>query len=294
MVAQGGGKKISERSQNPSHFSTYLWFGSIAFIMLLAWLNRNEGYINAERGIGYWCGITGGVMMLLLLGYSLRKRFKKTIKIFKLNMWFRFHMSMGVLGPMFIMLHSNFSLGSLNSTVALTCMLVVAISGLAGRYFYTRIHHGLYGQKIQMKQVSKNMQKVKAEMLALSVTDQQKDYVEKLFGEIADFSNQVASQSSFSAISKQKKKARALNAALNKFTNLLIVYYNNRGERQEEAMRLQLALKQDAAQLLSSIRRMPGLYVFERMFSLWHIFHIPFFIMMIITAITHVVVVHWY
>lgn len=294
MVAQGGGKNISERSQNSSQLTSYIWFGSIIFILLLAWLNRHEGFINAERGIGYWCGITGGVMLLLLLGYSLRKRFKKRIKLFKLNLWFRFHMALGVLGPMFILLHSNFNLGSLNSTVALTCMLIVAGSGLAGRYLYTRIHHGLYGQKIQMKEITKNMQKVKSEMLTLAVTPQQKDYVEKLFDEITEFSSQVAAKNSFAAMSKQKRKAKSLTSALEQFTHRLIMYYNNRSQRREEVLKLQLSLKEDATQLLSSIRRMPSLYLFERLFSLWHVFHIPFFILMIITAITHVVVVHLY
>src|SRR6202047_2645446 len=33
-----------------------------------------ERYITPQRGLGYWLGITGGSMMLLLLLYSARKR----------------------------------------------------------------------------------------------------------------------------------------------------------------------------------------------------------------------------
>merc|ERR1711879_716280 len=60
----------------------------------------------------------------------------------------------GVLGPTLILFHSNFSLGSTNSRVALFCMLLVAGSGLIGRYLYSRIHFGLYGKRASLVELT--------------------------------------------------------------------------------------------------------------------------------------------
>jgi len=67
--------------------------------------------------------------------------------------WFKFHMFCGVFGPIAVLYHANFSFGSLNSSVALLCMIVVASSGLVGRYFYSKIHYGLYGRKASLDEL---------------------------------------------------------------------------------------------------------------------------------------------
>ena len=50
------------------------------------------------------------------------------------------HMMLGVVGPVLVLFHADFHLGATNSNVALICMLLVAGSGVIGRYIYTRIH----------------------------------------------------------------------------------------------------------------------------------------------------------
>ena len=112
-----------------------------------------ERYITPNRGIGYALGIIGGSMMLLLLLYSARKRFRWLKFLGPTVGWFRFHMVLGVLGPLCILYHSNFGLGATNSNVALFSMLTVAGSGLIGRYIYSRIHHGLYGSKATLSEL---------------------------------------------------------------------------------------------------------------------------------------------
>src|SRR5205814_2919423 len=63
--------------------------------------------------------------------------------------WFRFHMVLGIGGPLCILYHCNFSTGATNSNVALFSMLTVAGSGIIGRYIYAHIHNGLYGRKLE-------------------------------------------------------------------------------------------------------------------------------------------------
>ena len=125
------------------------WLFSLFVIAVLyyGWSIRDEGHLTAESGLGYALGIIGGSLMLLLLLYPLRKRVRRMRRWMHVRHWFRMHMIFGILGPVFIMLHSGFKLGSTNGTVALFSMLVVAMSGFVGRYFYTKIHYGLYGRR---------------------------------------------------------------------------------------------------------------------------------------------------
>ena len=67
-------------------------------------------------------------------------------------------MLLGIIGPVLILYHSNFSVSSLNSQVALFCTLLVAGSGLVGRYLYAQIHHGLYGEKSSLRSLIEEMQ----------------------------------------------------------------------------------------------------------------------------------------
>ncbi len=124
----------------------------IAFVFI-GWLNRNEGYLTPEEGYGYWLGITGGSLMLLLLVYPLRKRLRLLRGIGPVAFWFRLHMIAGIIGPLLVVIHANFKFGSLNATIALTSMLLVAFSGLIGRYLYGKLHKGLYGQRAQVREI---------------------------------------------------------------------------------------------------------------------------------------------
>src|SRR5256886_465789 len=127
-----------------------LFFVLVAAVLYLGWNTQTARYISPNRGVGYWLGIIGGSLMLLLLVYSLRKRWTWLSFLGSTPSWFRFHMVLGIAGPVCILYHANFGIGATNSNVALFSMLTVAISGLIGRYIYVHIHHGLYGRKLEL------------------------------------------------------------------------------------------------------------------------------------------------
>ena len=49
-----------------------------------------------------------------------------------------------------------------------------------------------------------------------------------------------------------------------------------------------------AAQQVGVMRQVAQLSFYERLFSLWHLFHMPLFILMVISALVHVLAVHMY
>ena len=81
---------------------------------------------------------TGTAMMVLMLGYTLRKRLPWMRRWGKVAVWLDIHILLGVLGPLFILLHTSFKVGGL---VALSfwSMVAVALSGVLGRYLYVRL-----------------------------------------------------------------------------------------------------------------------------------------------------------
>ncbi|MEM7612838.1 MAG: transcriptional regulator, partial [Pseudomonadota bacterium] len=42
------------------------------------------------------------------------------------------------------------------------------------------------------------------------------------------------------------------------------------------------------------VRRVANFVAYDRLFALWHKVHLPFFYLMLITVVIHVIAVHWY
>ena len=132
-----------------------LFAACVILVLLWGWSERNEYWYTADHGLGYAFGIAGLGLMGLLLLYPLRKHWKLMSGVMPVRYWFRMHMVFGILGPVLILFHANFRQGSINSSVALYSMLLVAGSGLIGRYVYTQIHRGLYGESIRYSDLVK-------------------------------------------------------------------------------------------------------------------------------------------
>ncbi len=132
-----------------------LGYGVAALAVFVGWLyTRYYPIVDAQDGFGYWLGITGASLMATLLLYPLRKRVRFMHVLGATRHWFRMHMIFGVLGPVLILYHCNFAFGSLNDTVALACTLLVAISGLVGRYVYAKVHVDLDGHRATLGELS--------------------------------------------------------------------------------------------------------------------------------------------
>lgn len=234
------------------HPGVVLVASSVILAIAFGWYERDEYWYSAEYGLGYSFGIIGLTLMALLMLYPARKHWRPMSRMFPVRYWFRIHMLFGVVGPVFILFHANFGLGSLNSNVALFSMLLVATSGLVGRYVYSQIHRGLYGEVIVYQDLVKSFQ---AEPTASD--EVMKSLKSRLDQDEASMLRLLAHwRSSRRALAKETDMARAR-----------------------------------AWGVLVSMAR---LRMFNRLFSLWHVFHLPFFFMMCVTAAIHVVVVHMY
>lgn len=256
-----------------------------------AWSLREHNLMRAEDGLGYSLGVAGALLMLLLLVYPLRKRFRALAWMGSVRFWFRTHMLFGTLGPLLVLFHSNFTLGSLNSRVALFCTLIVASSGIIGRYLYARIHHGLYGQRLTLGA----LQAAIATASTSSPTGH--DAIRLAEARLADRERRVLSRA-----------GRVLPSIVDALAAPAVAWCLGRDLRQ--AVRREIGVESDGStpereRLLAAAdahltrrivayRRLAQLRGCERLFSLWHVVHFPLFLVMVFAAIVHVIAVHAY
>ena len=139
----------------------FLFYSLCALVLWWGWEVRDQHYISAKFGVGYALGIIGTTLMALLLLYPARKRARALRNLGPIRYWFRVHMLFGVIGPILVVFHCNFSLGSFNSETVLFCTLIVSLSGFFGRYFYARIHHGLYGHKASLDELQRDFVEIR-------------------------------------------------------------------------------------------------------------------------------------
>jgi len=269
--------------------------GIVAVVLLLGWLASEEEYLTPKSGLGYWLGIYGGVTMLLLLIYSIRKRLKRARWFGPIPLWFRLHMILGIMGPVLIMFHANFKLGSLNSNVAFFTMLTVAGSGIVGRYFYGKIHLGLYGRKAEVKEIL-----AEAESLRQSLGHelQAATYIAQ---ELNSFSRRVMANSPTGLFSSLwsggvlSVQTRVLRARLLRQTRRLVRLEGGRRNWSRRERRERLTRISEIITLyFRAVLKAAEFAFYERLFALWHIFHLPLIFLMVSAAIVHIWAVHQY
>ncbi len=254
-------------------------------LVWIGWLVAHGHYYKSGVGLGYNLGLAGGLMMLTLLLYSFRKHIKFMQKLGKLKHWFKLHMILGVLGPTLVLFHTTFKTGSINASVALYCMLLVAGSGLIGRFVYTRIHKGLYGSRSSLKDAHQELSGSAGDVKS------RLHFFPKVEMWVDDF------------------EAQALHAKRGFFAGIwyflsfdvrriLLVWRCKRNINEVlGADRMQDIAKeavQSVSDYLMQIQTVAQFKKCEQIFSAWHILHIPLMYMMVATAIFHVIWVHMY
>jgi hypothetical protein len=248
-----------------------------------------EQYITPQHGLGYALGILGGSLMLALLVYPLRKRMPKLAAIGSVRFWFRTHMVLGIVGPLAILYHANFSLGATNSNVALACMLLVAGSGLVGRYLYARIHHGLYGQKATLRELASEAESLRNHAGALKVLPGLMDELERAEREIARRAPLVV-QPVLAAL-RERRESRRIRRLVR---NAVAMAATRSAALSQERDRFTRTATEYVAARLKAVRRIAEFEASERLFAIWHVLHIPLFAVLVIVGIVHVIAVNVY
>ena len=100
--------------------------------------SQASAFPTASSLIGHGIGIAGFVLMLMTASlYSLRK-LRNDARWGSTASWLKFHMVTGLVGPYMVLLHTAMKFNGL-AGLAMLLTVVVVVSGLVGRYLYTRV-----------------------------------------------------------------------------------------------------------------------------------------------------------
>ena len=270
--------------------SARAWFAITVLVVLAGWVVPLGDYLTPRSGLGYWLGIIGGSLMLLLLIYPLRKRVPGLQGIGSARVWFQIHMALGVVGPVFILYHCVYHLGATNSNVALWSMVIVSSSGVVGRYLYGRIHHGLYGRKASLEELRADADRLKVEGAGagrlLPELASRVDRAEKLIGINIPVVPKALSAMLFWRFARWRLRVYVLHALHGAAAESTIVADHRRA--------FGFAANRYAEARLTAARRVGEFESCVRLFGLWHMLHIPLFGMLFVAGIVHVIAVNIY
>lgn len=256
---------------------------------ILAWIGWNAaiGTFSPRSGLGYALGVAGGSAMAMLLLYPLRKRVRRLRTWVPVKYWFFMHVIFGIVGPLLVVFHTAFRVRSLNATVALSSMLLVAASGLIGRFIYRRIHRGMDGARATLDEARG------AFAVELARLERAVGPVPEATAELDRFAAAGSLQArgwrartlSFLTLGLRRACAqRRVAAALAQAGRRGLPLSGGELESVVRASRESLIAMQRAAQYTA----------YERLFSLWRIVHVPLVYMLVASAVVHVIAVHAY
>jgi hypothetical protein len=290
-------RRKQQRPKSPA--KDYAWTLYLIVITLLMFAGFFISYDHLYKpgdDIGYNIGLVGGLMMVTLLIYPLRKRvgFMKNWSI--LPKWFKWHMVFGVLGPALILFHSTFMIASINAGVALVCMLLVSGSGIFGRFFYQKIHHGLYGRQSSLQQLQSDLDGSGDVKSVLSFAPE----IEKKLEEYRDrvlSSSKAGKLNGWNFISLGFRMKYFEMGLVRELEDVMYMSANEKQWNDAQMKRLDDLFYQNVRFIKSylvTVRDLAQFSTYEKLFSLWHIFHVPLVYMLVFSSIWHVISVHKY
>ncbi len=291
-------RKPRQKNHQPKDYGWTLYLIIITLLMVAGFFISHDHLYKPGDKVGYNLGLAGGLMMLTLLIYPIRKRIGFMRNWGILPTWFKWHMVFGIFGPALIMFHSTFYIGSINAGVALICMLLVSGSGIFGRFFYTKIHFGLYGRQASHQQLQADLDgsgDVKS-IFSFAPHIQQK---------LIEFRDSALKSSKTGTGIIKVWNLLGLSVRTNLLSRTLIreledAMYADVHEKQwndaqmKRLDQLYYHNEEFIRSYISGVRDIAQFGTYEKLFSLWHIFHVPLVYMLAFSAIWHVISVHMF
>lgn len=282
----------SERRQDNASSMKYV----LVFVLLGAtcWLFITKLDYGPGSDLGYNLGLIGGVAMLSTLFYPVAKRVRFMHSWIRTKHWFLAHMVLGIVGPVFILLHSKLTLESANGTVAFCAMWLVFFSGFTGRYLHRKIHSGLKDRRAFLQQVKQK----------IGVTDEHVRsrfrYAPRIHEHLGQFEASVLNSPQgllpnfWHFLTMPFRVQRTYTSARRDLKQAIKRRARERRWDRRKARRRLGHGKRVIRAYLEAVRSVARISAYERLFSLWHIIHMPLLFWLAITGAFHVLAVHMY
>jgi len=227
---------------------------------------------------GHGFGIIGTLMMIVGVGvYMIRKRYRKFFNIGYLKHWLEFHIFLCSVGPVLVLYHTAFKFGGIVS-ISFWSMVLVVLSGVVGRFIYLQIPRTIQGQELSIAEL--NTMKESLSMRIRKVLSEDSSTLYKL--ETIASTNRYKSLRLISAIGLFIKDYFSIIHLIRVFRKKMIFLGLNKAEIKE--------LIDAAKSEIVIARRIAFLRTSQKLFHMWHLFHLPFAISMFVIMVIHVAV----
>jgi len=220
--------------------------------------------------VGHGLGIIGSTFIIVgVFSYMLRKRLRLFSRVGILKHWLEFHIFLCTLGPILILFHTTFKFGGIVA-VSFWSMVAVFLSGIAGRYIYLQIPRSIEGKELTLIEIEEQKSEMNKQLRRSVVLDESiYELIDTIPGKQGENSGFWAKSSEErTALSRIKIELSQQAIPREKVREIVHVFKN------------QLALK----------RRIQRLATMQKLFSYWHVAHLPFALIMLVVMIIHIVV----
>jgi hypothetical protein len=288
------------RRGNPTRFSVFrVFMGVLVGSMLGLLLNLGSwGYSYyatplAERAfhpqhallkpsgsIGHLLGSAGGLMMLFTFVYSLRKRWPLLQKIGGQAQWLQLHIFLGLSGPTLVAFHTTGKLRGV-AAIAFYSMMAMVVSGIVGRYLYSKIPRTKKGSEMSYRQMEDQLAAWVEELEAERQKDDILEAIENYLAGIRKGSGGLL-RTLFYSISDD------LAAPVNFYRAWRITRKLHTSFRRRLQV-TRLILKQRRL-----LKHLALLDASQKLFSFWHIFHKPFTVLASVVIFVHIAVATYF
>lgn len=227
---------------------------------------------------GHGLGVIGSAFVLLLLLYSARKRQLWGLRAGRLSRWLDVHIFLGVMGPLLITLHTALKFGGIVS-ISYFSMVIVALSGVFGRYIYMQIPRDSRGHKLSLEDATRRLTELRESLRSIK-------------GVAPDLLDAITHHVSEST-ARQRSRSRPILGTI--AGDLAMPFRMQRVRRLLKRANVAPSTKHEIIQLVRAqtlLRRRISLHdTIAHVFHMWHVFHKPFAYIMIVIMFVHIGVV---
>lgn len=240
--------------------------------------NPNHELLKPSGALGHGFGIVGSLMMIIgVATYMIRKRNRRFYNWGVLKHWLELHIFLCTVGPVLVLYHTAFKFGGIVS-ISFWSMVLVVLSGVVGRFIYLQIPRTIQGQELSLNEMNAIKEKLAIRIRSVLSEDS---------STLAEF-ERISSADRF--------KTFRLSTALG---FIITDYFNIRKVMRlfKKRIRLlgldkyeQIDLIKAAKSEIIMARRIALLRTSQKLFNLWHVFHLPFAIAMFAIMIIHIAI----
>jgi len=234
-----------------------------------------NGALDPAGVLGVSLGFVGTGLMLAMLLYSLRKLVPNARFLGPISGWLRFHIVCGIFGPILIILHGGFAAPTGLVAIAYWCMILVALSGVFGRYLFGHFPKTEAGLQMDFERAREELTALRAQLVQETL-DADAEAIGKAVGLARDFDRKAGSIIGLFRIDlESRRRAKAIGVALKQSGLEPAV-----AKRAKVILVGQLKLK----------KNLEAWAVSRQLFRYWHLFHLPLAQAMYIIVAIHILV----